>query len=524
MNNIINTSLIFKKCSLGLLVLLCCFSCKVEPKKQNNQKPSTKLVKEVEQFRSSFHFTPEANWMNDPNGLVYYNGYYHLFYQYYPDSTVWGPMHWGHAKSTDLLHWEHLPIALYPDDLGYIFSGSAVIDKNNTAGFGKNAMVAIFTYHNPEFEKAGRIDYQTQGIAFSTDEGLTWTKYKQNPVIGNPGIQDFRDPKVFWNENISKWQLLLVAKDHVQIYQSTNLKDWNKLSDFRFKDEKELGVWECPDLFKLPVDGTNEEKWVLIISHGGESSPNGGSGTRYFVGDYDGKTFTTDQVDSKWVDYGTDNYAGVTFNNTPNNERLFIGWMSNWDYATVTPTKKWRSAMTLPRQLSLTKDKVSSGYLLNSKVISELDAISTKVPKSEFTGDYPNKFKYKNLQESKIELDVSIKDALTIAFKNDLNEEFVINYNKETGIFSTDRTASGITSFSDNFLKHPKQIMQIGEREKLAITIILDKSSVEIFVNDGEYSMTNQIFPNADYTTFEMNSTSGVRVNKLNIESIKTIL
>tara|TARA_R110002167_G_scaffold62963_1_gene177558 strand:+ start:2626 stop:3465 length:840 start_codon:yes stop_codon:yes gene_type:complete len=268
---------------LLILSLAVMFGCKKASEKEKGISSSADIIKEeVEPYRPHFHFTPEAHyWMNDPNGLVYHNGNYHLFYQYYPNSTVWGPMHWGHAISKDLLHWEHKPIALYPDSLGYIFSGSAVIDKNNTSGFGKDALVAIFTYHDLVKEKAGDIDFQTQGIAFSNDEGNTWTKYDQNPIIKNPGIKDFRDPKMFWNDEKSKWQMVLVAKDHVQFYESDNIKDWKKISEFRFKDNPPLGVWECPDLFKLKVEGSNEEKWVLIISHG-KGAPNGGSGTRYF--------------------------------------------------------------------------------------------------------------------------------------------------------------------------------------------------------------------------------------------------
>ena len=234
--------------------------------------------------------------MNDPNGMVYHNGEYHLFYQHNPDSTVWGPMHWGHAVSKDLVKWEHLPIALYPDSLGTIFSGSAVVDKNNTSGLGTKdnpAMVAIYTYHNAEGEKAGRKDYQTQGIAYSLDNGRTWTKYKANPVLKNPGIKDFRDPKVSWYEKGQKWIMTLAVTDHISFYSSKNLLDWTKESDFGADIGGHGGVWECPDLFKMPVAGTNEEKWVLIVNIN-PGAPNGGSGTQYFVGQFDGKNFVLD--------------------------------------------------------------------------------------------------------------------------------------------------------------------------------------------------------------------------------------
>lgn len=508
------------KKQLSILLIICAI-CFVSCKNDSQNRDKTLIVQKdvvTEKYRPNFHFTPEANWMNDPNGLVYYKGYYHLFYQYYPDSTVWGPMHWGHAKSKDLLQWERRPIALYPDSLGYIFSGSAVIDKNNSAGFGKDAMVAIFTYHDPIKEKAGTIDFQTQGIAYSVDEGETWTKYDKNPVIKNPGIKDFRDPKVFWNDEKSKWQLLLVAKDHVQIYESENLKSWIKISEFRFNDNPPLGVWECPDLFKLPVEGINEQKWVLIISHGGESAPNGGSGTRYFVGDYDGTTFTTNQKESQWIDYGTDNYAGVTFNNTPDNKRIFIGWMSNWNYATVSPTEKWRSAMTLPRELSIYKQ--NNQYLLKSKLIDGFDAITKSAPKNEISGELPFKFSFKKLQQSEISFDAEIKDSLQIVLSNSKGEKYKVAYNKAPGLFTIDRINSGQVNFSENYLKSTFQTMNIGAKEKLSIKIILDASSIEIFLNNGEFVMTNQIFPNENYTHFEIHPKANLKIENFNLKEI----
>ena len=307
------------------------------------------LIKQVEtndteyseRFRPQFHFSPKSNWMNDPNGLIFENDRYHLFYQFYPDSTVWGPMHWGHATSEDLTHWTHQPIALYPDSLGYIFSGSAVMDYKNSSGLGSEnqpAIVAIYTYHNMEYERSGRNDYQTQGIAFSLDHGMTWEKYDGNPVIKNPGIKDFRDPKVFWHEPTQKWILILVAGDNARIYNSKNLIDWTFLSDFGHNEGAHGGVWECPDLFPLTTD-QGDQKWVLIISIN-PGGPQGGSATQYFVGDFDGQKFTAAQKESKWLDFGRDNYARVTYNDAPEGKRILMGWMSNWDYAQVTPHHK----------------------------------------------------------------------------------------------------------------------------------------------------------------------------------------
>ncbi len=296
---------------------------------------------EMEQHRPHFHFTPESMWMNDPNGMVYYEGEYHLFYQHHPDDVVWGPMHWGHAVSTDLVHWEHLPIALYPDEYGYIFSGSAVVDWKNTSGFGSKhnpPLIAIFTYHDVDGEQAGNNDYQTQGIAYSIDKGRSWTKYENNPVLPNPGIKDFRDPKVIWYEPDQKWIMTLAAHDNVRFYSSPNLKDWIFESEFGKGIGAHGGVWECPDLFPMELDGT--QKWVLLVSLN-DGGPNGGSGTQYFIGDFDGKTFINDNSKNQilWLDYGRDNYAGVTWSDIPDEDgrRIFMGWMSNWSYAEVVP-------------------------------------------------------------------------------------------------------------------------------------------------------------------------------------------
>ncbi len=221
-----------------------------------------------EQYRPQVHFSPAEKWMNDPNGMVFYKGVYHLFFQYYPNATIWGPMHWGHAESNDMIHWKQMPIALYPDSLGYIFSGSAVVDKHNTSGFGKSGqipLVAIFCQHDPVGEKAGRDNFQTQGIAYSLDEGQTWTKYPGNPVLKNPGIKDFRDPKVMWYAPGNKWVMTLATKDRITFYSSPNLKDWTKESEFGQNKGGHGGVWECPDLFPLQLDGKTH--WVLLVSN-----------------------------------------------------------------------------------------------------------------------------------------------------------------------------------------------------------------------------------------------------------------
>ena len=335
----------------------------------------TSNLNKDEVYRPKVHFSPEAHWVNDPNGMVYNKGVYHLFYQHHPYSSVWGPMHWGHATSRDLINWKHEPIAIYPDSLGTIFSGSAVVDKNNTSGLGKNGqvpLVAIFTQHSMEGEKAGRNDYQNQSIAYSNDDGKTWIKYEGNPVLKNPGITDFRDPKVMWYEPQKKWIMTLATKDCITFYSSKNLKSWVKESEFGATIGAHGGVWECPDLFTL--DNNGKKVWALIVSIN-PGGPNKGSATQYFIGDFDGNKFVPQTTDVKWIDYGPDNYAGITWSNT-GSRKIFLGWMSKWMYANAVPTETWKNAMTIPRELKL--KQVGNNLLIASEPVAELTKIQTK--------------------------------------------------------------------------------------------------------------------------------------------------
>lgn len=471
----------------------------------------------TEPYRPQFHFTPEAKWMNDPNGLVYYNGKYHLFYQYYPDGIVWGPMHWGHAISTDLLHWKHLPVALYPDSLGWIFSGSAVIDKDNTAGFGKNAMVAIFTYHNDAIWKKGLKNTESQGIAYSLDEGMNWTKYAGNPVLKNSGEQDFRDPKVSWNEVIRQWNMVLAVGDRIKIFTSKNLKEWHFESDFKpANDMTGLGVWECPDLFKIKLKNSTEEKWVLIINHG-DKAPNGGSGTRYFVGDFDGHSFTNVQG-AKWMDLGMDFYAAVTYANAPAGKRILLAWMSNWQYATKTPTTVWRSAMTLPRELELIKK--NNAYHLSQKLPAQLSGLAQPLLAIK---ESPLPFVKQPVDLSQAEIsfttDANAQD-LQIIFSNTKGEWFSISQkNNELHI---NRSHSGITDFSDQFAARD-QLMPLGNEKLVSVQLILDRSSVEILLNHGEFSMTSLFFPHEPYNKLSILSADAKKIHDLNIHSINRV-
>jgi fructan beta-fructosidase len=447
-----------------------------------------------EKYRPQIHFSPKEEWMNDPNGLVYHNGVYHLFYQFYPDSTVWGPMHWGHATTTDLVHWKNQPIALYPDSLGYIFSGSAVVDSNNTSGFGKDGktpLVAIFTHHDPKGEKAGSITYQNQSIAYSLDEGQTWTKYAGNPVLKNPGIKDFRDPKVSWYEEGKRWIMSLATFDRITFYSSKDLKSWSKESEFG----KELGahgdVWECPDLFPLNYNG--EKIWILLVSLG--KGPTGGSATQYFTGRFDGKTFTPFQTDTRWIDYGADDYAGVTWSNT-GKRRLLIGWMNNWQYANKVPTQQWRGATTIARELSLRK--IAGKYFIASQPVKELDTIETDT--ASFKGTDLVNYSH-TIDPGPFELSLSadtIKSYI-ILFSNDRGEQLRVGYDQPANRYFIDRSVSGDTTFHTAFTR-VHYAPRLDTAFTTNITLLMDIASVELFADSGLSVMTDIFFPSQPWT------------------------
>ncbi|GAB2577980.1 glycoside hydrolase family 32 protein [Spirosoma areae] len=453
--------------------------------------------------------------MNDPNGMVYYKGTYHLFFQYYPDSTTWGPMHWGHTTSKDMVHWQEQPIALFPDSLGYIFSGSAVVDVNNTSGFGRNGqipLVAIFTHHNPKLEKQKSDRFQYQSIAYSLDEGKTWTKYAGNPVVPNPGIVDFRDPKVRWYEPRKKWIMTLATKDRVTFYSSPDLKSWSKESDFGADVGAHGGVWECPDL--LLLDHNGKKVWVLLVSIN-PGGPNGGSATHYFVGDFDGSTFTPYSTKTKWMDYGTDNYAGVTFANTGERTTL-IGWMSNWQYAQVVPTSAWRSATTVPRDLGL--KEVNKELYLTAKPVGELDALNDKrVSLTNLTvkGNYDLTAKTAGPYNAfKLTLSVPDPADFSIVLANKQGNELVIGYDKGTNAYYIDRTKAGKTDFEKGFGKRIKA-PRLSTGKMISLTLLVDAASAELFADDGLTVMTSIFFPDQNLTKLAIKSTTGLSISKL---------
>ncbi len=505
-----------------LSILIMVMGCK-ETAENETDNLSVSEVYYQEPHRPQIHFSPEQHWMNDPNGMVYYDGEYHLFYQYYPDGTVWGPMHWGHAVSTDMVHWEHLPIALYPDELGYIFSGSAVVDENNTSGLapeGQEAIVAIYTYHDTVGEKAGEIDFQTQGIAYSLDKGRTWEKYANNPVIDNPGIRDFRDPKVFWHDASESWVMILAVKDHVNIYRSPNLIEWTLASEFGIDQGSHGGVWECPDLFELPVNGQEgTSKWLMIVSLG-DGAPNGGSGTQYFIGDFDGTTFTNDNPSDHvmWMDYGRDNYAGVTFANIPEEDsrRIFIGWMSNWKYATVVPTDPWRSAMTLARTLEL--EETSEGLRLMTKPVKEISSLrqaEQPIPAQVLTEEVS----IANISapyelELSFDLEESDENEFGIVLSNSMNESVRIGYHPSEKEFYVDRRASGNMEFSEDFPgKHTAP--HVGDEQKIDLRIFVDVASIEIYAQGGRVVLSENFFPTEVFSELSLFSKGeGVKLSE----------
>ena len=424
-----------------------------------------------EQYRPVYHHTPAYGWMNDPNGMFYKDGVWNLYFQHNPYGSQWENMTWGHSTSTDLVHWKFQGDPVQPDALGTVFSGSAVVDKENTSGFGKGAVIALYT-------SAG--ESQTQSMVYSTDNGKTFTKYEGNPVITS-NVPDFRDPHMFWNEDIKKWNMILAAGQHMEIYSSDNLKDWKLESSFGEMYGNHGGVWECPDLMKMKVRGTNKEKWMLIcnINPGG---PFGGSATQYFIGDFDGHKFTCESKPevTKWMDYGKDHYATVTFDNAPEGRRVAIAWMSNWQYANQVPTLQYRSGNSIPRDLGLFEYKG--------------ETYCSVVPSPEMTAARSKKAT-KSLSES-CEMVVNLKGNATITLSNDKGEKVVMLYDAKAETFSMDRTKSGKMDFSNDFAATTKA-PTYGKISQLRIFI--DKSSIEVFDAEGKMAMTNLVFPTKPY-------------------------
>ncbi|MDU1847884.1 MAG: glycoside hydrolase family 32 protein [Niallia nealsonii] len=454
-------------------------------------------ITKLEKYRPALHFSPRKNWMNDPNGLVFFKNEYHLFYQHNPHGSTWGPMHWGHAVSKDLITWDELEIALHPDENGTIFSGSAVVDWNNTTGFFKEepGLVAIFTHHSEGDH--GKQAIQTQSLAYSLDNGRSWIKYDGNPVLAHPSKPDFRDPKVFWHKETKKWIMVLATGQTISLYSSANLKEWKFESEFGESCGSHEGVWECPDLFELSIENSNDKKWVLIVSIGDNPNYDEGSRTQYFVGSFDGKKFTSEHEDIKWLDYGKDNYAGVSFSDIPeaDGRRIYLGWMSNWRYANQVPTEGWRSQMTLPRELELHEKK--GDYYLVQNLVRELDTyFDIKEERKEVIVSEEERTFFE-VDDDYLEIILSLKNmnankyGLTIEHTDSQYTTITI-YAKENVLYLS-REKSGVVDFSDNFPK--LQRIRLKDSNQLQLRIIIDSSSLELFIDGGEQALTSLIFP-----------------------------
>ena len=478
------------------------------------------LTPKKDNYRPVYHHSPAFGWMNDPNGMVYHDGVYHLFYQHYPYGTYWSDMHWGHATSTDLIHWEQHPIALFPDEYGYMFSGSIVVDEKNTAGFGDGAFVAVYTSTHPS---------QAQSLAYSLDKGMTWHKYGA-PVLYGEG--DFRDPKVFWYEPQDCWMLILANGHQVGIYSSPDLKQWKHELGWGKGIGAHGGVWECPDLIQVPVEGTNEMKWVMLVSinPGGIA---GGSGTQYFIGDFMGNDFVLDTASksgSLWVDYGKDNYAGVTWSGIRDKENrpLFIGWMSNWDYSGGTPygTSPFRGQNTFPRALSLVQ--TPDGLRLKSAPVEQMNNLRSDVEysvpittiSSVWQSD-PIKPMLDGTYLIEMELE-NVKKSWKLTLKNSKNQFVAVGYNATTNEVYVDRKKSGITNCGNGFAT-ANQVGRLSNDESAhQATILVDRSSIELFINGGRMVLTDLAYPFQPYNQLELSPEGGLlNVNQLKVTAIE---
>lgn len=448
-----------------------------------------------EKWRPIYHHTPAYGWMNDPNGLFYKDGLYHLYYQWNPYGSQWENMHWGHSVSRDLVHWENKGMALAPDALGTIFSGCAVVDHENTAGFGKGAVVAFYT-------SAG--ESQTQSMAYSKDNGASFVKYDGNPVV-TADVPDFRDPHVFWHQETARWVMLLAAGQEMRIYSSSNLKDWQYESAFGEGWGNHDGVWECPDLIKLPVRGTNKEKWMLIcnINPGG---PFGGNATQYFIGQFDGHRFTCeDQPDeTKWMDYGKDHYAAITFDNAPDGRHILMAWMSNWQYANLVPTLQYRSANAVPCDIDLF-EHAGKTYVGRTPA-QELLALRGRRLLKRSAAARRTFDAEKGAYELLVNINPSAAGQTRLSLQNEKGERVVLTYDVAAATLSVDRTLSGETDFSDAF----KAVTTAPVRGQISgLRIFVDKSSVEVFDADGRLSLTHLVFPTQPYNTLLLQNSRG---------------
>lgn len=493
-------------------------------------------------YRPVYHHTPLYGWMNDANGLVYKDGEYHLYFQYNPYGSKWGNLHWGHSVSHDLIHWEHLDPAIARDTLGHIFSGSSVVDKNNSAGYGKDAMIAFYTSASDEHG-------QIQCMAYSTDNGRTYTKYEKNPILTPfDGLKDFRDPKVFWYEPAQKWYMIVSADKNMRFYSSTDMKNWEYLSLFGEGYGVQPNQFECPDFIRLPVNGDkNNMKWVMIVNIN-PGCPFGGSATEYFVGEFDGKEFKCDNDKSvtKWLDFGKDHYATVCFSNT-GDRTIAMPWMSNWQYANVIPIRQYRGANALPRELSLyTKD---GEIYMAANAVKETEDLRKG---TEVINDFALSDEYivsplaTGIEGAcELEMDITPGKAQATGFQllNDKGEKVDIYLDMKSGRIVMDRNQSGLTAFGEKSELHFKETddhrktesvnyvndfalgtwapLSLCEGKTYHLDIFVDKCSIEIFIDNGRIAMTNLVFPTQPYNTLCFYSEGGeAKVKNLKVHQL----
>lgn len=474
-------------------------------------------------YRPRYHYTPAANWMNDPNGLVFHQGIYHLFYQYHPDGSTWGPMHWGHATSADLLHWQEQPVALAPDALGMIFSGSAVVDHGNRSGLGPDGsspLVAMFTHHRPADARTGAASEESQSLAVSLDAGRAWTKFDGNPVLPNPGLKDFRDPKLCWLAERACWLAVLTCGDRMRFYSSPDLKSWTLESEFAH-DLGLDGVWECGDLFPLrAADGSTH--WVLLVSVtlGG---PNGGSATLYFVGDFDGHRFAPRDTRIRWLDFGPDDYAGVTWSGVED-RTLFIGWMSNWLYAASVPTAPWRSAMTVPRELQLrqARDGLRVASVPARELLSLQGPATLMLHEASLRAPLDLSAGLAGADGSFVlRLGTEALRSFSLALRGPNGEALVIGYEREADAWFIDRRGAGQVEFHPRFAgRHSAPRLTTAAASDLQL--FFDATSVELFADNGLTVMTCLFFPREPHGAMSLSSEDGLRLQTLTLHPLRT--
>lgn len=486
-----------------------------------------------EDYRPQFHYTPRQNWMNDPNGLVYHDGTYHLFHQYNPEGNTWGHMSWKQATSTDLVHWTHQGVAIPEEGNEMIFSGSAVVDSGNTSGFGNgddaSPLVAIYTSHYTLADDS--ID-QAQSLAYSTDGGETWTKYEGNPVLEHPD-PDFRDPNVFWYEPGQRWimTVALPSQHKVQFYESTDLKEWSHLSDFGPAGATG-GIWECPALFRVPVEGTDRTRWALQVDLN-PGSVAGGSGGQYFLGTFDGTAFTPREGSLEsaphWVDYGTDFYATIPWNNVPDADgrALWLAWMNNWEYAEAIPTSPWRSAQSIPRSVQVRA--IDGTPRLVQRPVKELRqlredpvSLNEQTLQAGITPLGDDGLSGRTL-ELVAEFEPGTAETVGLNVRVGEDERTRIGYDAQAGAVFVDRADAGVDDFHDAFAARDEAPLPLRDG-RVKLHVLVDRSSVEVFANDGARVLTHRIFPDASSDGVELFAEGGTaQLTRLDAWSLRSI-